>query len=202
MTYQMGDKVVELNLPAIDGTMFDLERVKDKCYMISFMRFAACPFCQLRIHQLISRWQELDDHFTVIVIFDSSLENLQKHTETQEAPFSILADEQAIYYHKFAIKKSILGIFKAMLFRMPTLLYAMGIKRYFPTSIKGKIMTLPADFLVDENGMINSIYYGKDSGDHMPFEQVKAFSLSYSSTQLSYLTASTLVSKPAKESSI
>lgn len=177
MTYQMGDKIVELSLPAIDGTVFDLEQVKGKRYMISFMRFASCPFCQLRIHQLISRWQELDDHFTVIAVFDSSLENLNKHTETHKAPFSILADEQAIYYHKFAIKQSVSGMFKAMLFRMPRLLYAMMAKGYFPSSIKGKITTLPADFLVVENGMIETIYYGKDSGDHMPFEQVKVFSL-------------------------
>jgi hypothetical protein len=58
---------------------------------------------------------------------------------------------------------------------MPTLLYAMIVKGYFPISIRGKITTLPADFLVDEYGDINSIYYGKDAGDHLPFDQVKAF---------------------------
>ncbi len=50
------------------------------------MRFAACHFCQLRIHQLVTRWQELD-----------------------------------------------------------------------------------------ENGLIERIYYGKESGDHMPFDSVKDF---------------------------
>ena len=180
MSYQVGDKVVEFRLPAIDGAEFGLEQVKGKRYMLSFMRFAACPFCQLRIHQLITRWQELGDNFTVIAVFDSSLENLQKNTTKQYAPFPILADEQAIYYHKFAIKHSVSGMFKAMLFRMPTLLHAMVVKRYFPFSLNGSVTTLPADFLVDENGVIETIYYGKDSGDHMPFEQVKAFSFNYS----------------------
>ena len=58
---------------------------------------------------------------------------------------------------------------------MPVLLYAMIAKGYFPSSIKGNVTTLPADFLVDENGVIESIYYGKDSGDHLPLDQVKGF---------------------------
>ncbi|NOR70209.1 MAG: redoxin domain-containing protein [Methylomarinum sp.] len=175
MAYQIGDTITELSLPAIDGNPFSLEQVKGKRYMIFFMRFAACPFCQLRIHQLISRWQELDENFTVIAIFDSSLENLQKQSEKQHAPFPILADAQAIYYHKFAIQHSVSGMFKAMLFRMPTLLYAMAVKGYFPSSLKGSVTTLPADFLVDEDGAIDSIYYGKDSGDNMSFDKIKAF---------------------------
>ena len=68
-------------------------------------------------------------------------------------------------------------MFKAMLFRMPALLYAIAVKRYFLSSLKGGVTTLPADFLVDENGVIDSIYYGKDSGDHLPIDKIKAFSL-------------------------
>ncbi|MCK5190852.1 MAG: redoxin domain-containing protein [Methylococcales bacterium] len=175
MAYQIGDKITELSLPSIDGSQFTLQQVQGKRYMLSFMRFAACPFCQLRIHQLISRWQELDENFTVIAVFDSPLGNLQKQSNKELAPFPILADEHYFYYQKFAIKQSISGMFKAMLFRMPSLLYAM-IKGYFPSSIKGKVTTLPADFLVDEHGVIQLIYYGKDSGNHLPFEQVKDFS--------------------------
>jgi peroxiredoxin len=78
MSYQVGDKITGLSLPAIDGNQFTLEQVQGKRYMLSFMRFAACPFCQLRIHQLISRWQQLDQNFTVIAVFDSPLDNLQK----------------------------------------------------------------------------------------------------------------------------
>jgi hypothetical protein len=37
--------------------------------------------------------------------------------------------------------------------------------------------TLPADILVDENGVIRAIYQGNDSADHLPFEKIKAFSV-------------------------
>ena len=176
MAYRIGDKITELGLPNVDGSQFTLSQVQGKRYMLSFMRFAACPFCQLRIHQLISSWQELDENFTVIAVFDSPLKNLQKQSNKELAPFPILADEHTLYYLKFAVKHSIFGMFKAMFFRMPTLLYAMLVKGYFPSSIKGKVTTLPADFLVDEHGIITLIYYGKDSGDHLLFDQVKGFS--------------------------
>lgn len=173
--YRVGNMIAELNLPAIDGGRFNLEQVAGKRYLLSFMRFAACPFCQLRIHELINRWQELNDDFTVIAVFDSPLENLQKHAGKQSAPFPILADEYGRYYDKFAIRRSPLGALKAMAFRMPTLLYAMFMKGFFPSSLKGKMTTLPADILVDENGVIVEIYHGKDAGAHIPFERIKNF---------------------------
>jgi len=175
MSYKVGDNITDLSLPGIDGSQFTLEQVQGKRYMLSFMRFSACPFCQLRIHQLISRWQQLDQNFTVIAVFDSPLDNLQQNADNVATPFPILADEYSLYYHKFSVKQSILGMFKAMFFRMSTLLYAMIVKGYFPIVIKGKITMLPADFLVDEYGIINSIDYGKDAGDHLPFDRVKAF---------------------------
>ena len=175
MSYQVGNKVTELTLHNMNREKFTLDQVKGKRYMLSFMRFAACPFCQLRIHQLISNWQEFDENFTVLAVFDSPLDNLQKHCEHQLAPFQILADESGVYYQKFAIKHSITGLLKAMFFRMPTLLTAMFSKGYFPSSIQGKMTTLPTDILVNEQGIIESIYSGKDSGDHLPLDRVKAF---------------------------
>jgi len=176
MPYKQGDKVSSLSLSNIDGSQFELQQVEGKRYMLSFFRFAACPFCQLRIHQLISSWQELNDDFTVIAVFDSPLKNLQRYSQKHKAPFYILADEEGKYYHEFAVKHSLLKTLKSMLFKLPTLLYAMFFKGYFPSTLQGNMTTLPADFLVDENGIIQTIYYAKGSADHLPFEQVKAFS--------------------------
>jgi peroxiredoxin len=175
MPYKRGDKITALNLASINGKQFDIKNMQGKRYMLSFFRFSACPFCQLRIHQLISRWQELDDNFTIIAIFDSPLQNLKQHSKRYAAPFYILADEEGKYYREFAIKYSLLKAVKSMFLKMPTLLYAMMIKGYFPSSLQGKISTLPADFLVDENGIIQTAYYAKDSADHLSFEQVKIF---------------------------
>ncbi len=171
------DTVTSLRLPAIDGTTFDLADLKDKRYMLSFFRFASCPFCNMRVHELVTRFGELSDNFTIIAIFDSPLDNLQRHADKHKAPFPILADDENIYYEEYGIEHSILGMLKGMFFRMPKLLKYMFAEGYIPWMVKGSLTTMPADLLVDENGVIQVAHYGKDDGDHLPFEKVKEFAL-------------------------
>lgn len=175
-------KIQSITLPAIDGSMFDLQSIKGKPFMLSFFRFASCPFCNMRMHELVKRFDELGNDFTIVAIFDSPIDNLILHAEGHKAPFTILADEENQYYKQYSIEHSIIGVIKGMLFRMPTLLRGMA-KGYIPTTIKGSMTTMPADFLVDAEGIIHQEYYGKDEGDHLPFELIKEFSHQQSSKQ-------------------
>jgi len=170
-----GDRVSPIKLPAIDNTTFDLESMTGKRYMLSFFRFASCPFCNLRVHELVKRFNELGEAFDIVAIFDSPLDNLQQHADGHHAPFPILADEANRYYRAYAIEHSVVGVIKGMILRMPTLLKGM-FSGYLPTTIKGSMTTMPADFLVNEHGIIELAHYGRDEGDHLAFEKVKAFS--------------------------
>ena len=175
-----GERINPIRLPALDHDSFDLDRVHGKRLLLSFFRFAACPFCNLRIHQLVTRYAEFGNNFTVIAIFDSSLDNLRRHATRHHAPFPILADPGNRYYREFGIEHSVGGVVRGAIGRLPSMLYAMFAKGYWPTSIGGRITTMPADFLVDEQRIIRAVHYGRDEGDHLPFEVVKAFSLATS----------------------
>lgn len=142
--------------------------------MLSFFRFASCPFCNLRVNELVRRFDEFGDDFTIIAIFDSPLDNLTRHAEGHKAPFPILADESNKYYKEYGIEHSFIGMLKGMFFRMPTLLKGM-FKGYVPLIIKGSMTTMPADFLIDRDGNIKTAHYGKDEGDHLSFDKIKAF---------------------------
>jgi len=72
--------------------------------MLSFLRFASCPFGNLRINELVRRFGEFGDDFTIIAIFDSPLDNLMLHSEGHKAPFSILADENNKSYREHGIE--------------------------------------------------------------------------------------------------
>ncbi|HFA51491.1 MAG TPA: AhpC/TSA family protein [Bacteroidetes bacterium] len=171
-----GNKIKNIELPAIDGTIFNSENIKGRPFMLSFFRFASCPFCNMRVNELVRRFDEFGNGFTIVAIFDSPLDNLKEHAEGHHAPFPILADEKNIYYKKYGIERSLAGVFKGMFTRIPTLMKGMA-KGYLPLKIKGSLTTMPADFLVDKNGTIKEAYYGKDEGDHLPFEEVRRFSL-------------------------
>lgn len=176
MKKSQGTLVSNIILPAIDGSIFDLHSIEGKPFMLSFFRFASCPFCNLRLHELVKRYDEFGDDFTIVAIFDSPIDNLTKHAKEHHAPFAILADEENRYYDEYGIEHSIAGVIKGMVFRLPTLLKGI-LKGYVPTTFKGRITTMPADLLVDKNGIIVKAYYGKDEGAHLAFEDVKSFSL-------------------------
>lgn len=170
-----GQTLPDFNLPSLNGSQWDSSSVSGKAYLLSFFRFAACPFCNIRLHKLIKRLDELPDDFTIIAVFESSLPELQRYAEKHQSPFPILADAGGLVHNQFGISGSWLGVLKGMLFRLPTLLYAMFVKGYLPLSVGGRMNTMPADFLIDRNGLIQEAYYGKDEGDHLDFEKIKAF---------------------------
>lgn len=178
MKLQKGDPAIPFQLRAIDGSTFDSSNLKGKAYMLCFFRFATCPFCNMRMHELVKRYNELEGKLNIVAIFDSPLEHLTRHAKGHHAPFPILADPTNKYYKKYHIKHSTLGMLKGMILRLPTMIKGM-LKGHLPLpfAIKGSMITMPAEFLVDKSSVIQLAYYGKDEGDHLDFERVKEFAL-------------------------
>lgn len=170
-----GSDVGRIQLPAIDGSNFDTATLAGKRYMLSFFRFASCPFCNMRLHQLVENFSDFGPDFTIVAVFDSPLDNLRRHATRHSAPFPILADERNGYYREFAIAHSLRGVLIGMLTRLPTLLKGMFVHGYLPHTVKGSLTTMPADFLVDEKGVIRVAHYGRDEGDHLLLEAVREF---------------------------
>ena len=88
MKIKIGDVVSELSLPAIDGSVFDLENIKGKKALVSFYRYSSCPFCHLRINETINNKENFGDNFEAIAIFNCTLESLQK-SSTKRYPSKI-----------------------------------------------------------------------------------------------------------------
>ena len=147
--------------------------------MLSFLRFATCPFCNLRLHNLIQRFGELPDNFVIVAVFDSEIEHLRRSAESHESPFPILADGDGLAHRLYGIEHSVSGVFKGMFLRLPQLMKAMFFHGYWPFPIKGSVTTMPADFLVDPSGIIQTAYYGKDEGDHLPVNRLLEFARRY-----------------------
>ena len=98
MKLQAGDKITKLDLPSISGEMFDINTIAGKKTLVTFYRFATCPFCNLRIHEITKRYDELGKNFEMVAIFNSSQDYLTKKMGKHNAPFTILADEEFKYF--------------------------------------------------------------------------------------------------------
>lgn len=173
MRLKVGDTAPNFSLPELKGSDFQLSHNSTRMTLIAFHRFAGCPFCNLRLHQLIQRHAAWKDRLDVVVVFDSSLANLQAHAVEHQPPFPILADQQNTAYQAYGIEHSWFGVMKGAICRFPTMLQALS-KGYLPKSMEGKMNTMPASFILDKNGVIQLAYYGQDEGDYLPFEQIEA----------------------------
>ena len=49
-------------------------------------------------------------------------------------------------------------------------------KGYIPFRIKGYLGILPVDVLINEEGIVEKVKYGKNIADHMSFDEIKTFS--------------------------
>jgi peroxiredoxin len=176
MRINKGDKIGELQLPSTSGNTFDISEVIGKKTLITFYRFATCPFCNLRLNEFSKRFDELDENFRVVAIFDSSIDFLTKNTNKHSAPFPILADENFEYFKKFQVEQSIwkfligstLGSLK---------IFSAFARGYFPRELRS-MTTVPVDILLNEDGIVEKVYYGSNTTDHLKFDEIKSFSIS------------------------
>jgi len=170
-----GDTIGELTLPAIGGGTFDLSAYSRKRYMLSFYRFATCPLCNLRVHELVRRRAELPTDFGLVAVFDASLEDLTRHATRHGAQFPILADSDNVYYRQFGVERSAWRTAVGFIRRFPQIAYGVLVKGYFPGIPGGNITTMPLDLLVNEDGSVHTAYYGRDEGDHLPMSALLEF---------------------------
>ena len=148
--------------------------------LLAFFRDTACPFCNLRIFQMTQRHEALAAAgLEMVAVFASSPEEVARFVAARQRPFSVAADPDNQAYLAYGIEHSFWRKLWAVLSRPGQWLAGMGALGLVGTLRGlGGLNTgniLPADFLIDELGRIQEVYYGKDAGDHIPFERIEQF---------------------------
>ena len=174
MKIKKGDRLDIINLPTVDGTLFTTKELKNKKVLLTFYRFASCPLCNLRLQLFVNRYHEFNEQFVKVAIFHSSVKNLKHFMKRHRAPFIILADESFHYFKKYDVECSLLSFLLSQITRGISIWYAM-FRGFIPYRIKGYMGILPVDVLIDSNGIVEDVNYGKDIGDHISFSDVKKF---------------------------
>lgn len=143
--------------------------------MLSFYRFAACPFCNLRVHRLRQLQPRLAARgLDMIAVFHSPRDVILENVARQEAPFPIVADPDMALYARYGVERSKAAMMRAALTRPHQALEAMA-RGFVPRDAEGRFDVIPADFLIDEQSVVRVAYYGRDIGDHLPLSRVEAF---------------------------
>ena len=144
MKIRLGDTIDELSLPAIDGSVFDLESVKGSKMLITFYRYSSCPFCHLRINETININPSLVKIFKKLQYLTVNLRAFKKHQINMTILYSYLQMKIDIILICITLKKVVLGVFLGSVVGFFRFMKAIFIKGYNPfTSMSGAFTGLP-----------------------------------------------------------
>jgi peroxiredoxin Q/BCP len=158
------------------GNPIDLADYTGKTVLVSFFRNAACALCNLRVHHLIARYDEFARKgMAVIAVFESPSERMLEYVAQQDAPFPLVADPQARLYDLYGVEASEEKLAQTM--AMPETqmaVQAAAAQGFALTQEPGSNFTrMPADFLIDPDGVVLRAHYANYITDHLPFDVIE-----------------------------
>lgn len=132
-------------------------------------RYAACPFCSLRVDRLIRHHAEIAAAgIELAVLFPSPPERIETFISRYDPPFETIADPEETAYAALELKTSWAGELKTAV-NVPKVVKALLHAPNNPFAIDGPIHRMPAEFLV-RNGTIEVAHYGSSLDDGIPVE--------------------------------
>lgn len=176
MKIAVGGQLPSHALPSIHGTDVDISKLTGQKVLLSFYRFASCPFCNLRMGAMVNRWDEFGDGLQSVAVFDSSLKEVKVRMKRHNPPFEVLADPNKDLYKAVGVRRRKITGFLDPLFNLRKVFRALS-KGYMTRTLSpSKMGILPLDVLVNEDGIIEHIYEGRNGGDRMSLDDIIAWS--------------------------
>ena len=172
MRLQAGQAAPTFAVQDVHGRMICLDDYRGRYLLLSFYRYASCPFCNLRVHELMQRLTKLENvDLSLVAVFQSPRAQIAQHIGKQRPPFPILPDPRLQLYRDYRVETSLRAFLIGATRHIGKALRAIRLG-FLPGRIQGSVMRVPADFLIDPHGELMIAYYGRDISDHLPIEAV------------------------------
>ncbi len=160
------------SLTDINGKIVKIPQA-NKIVHLQFRRFSGCPFCSVHIGQLKKRKAEIDNSGAVeIILFYSEDKYIKDNLSGM--PFTLVGDPKRVWYNKFGVERSIKAVINpfAWPYGMKGFVLKIGrILHMLPR--KGEsLVGLPAEFLIDSNGVLIEVKYGAHAYDQWTVDEL------------------------------
>ena len=171
MRLKPGTIAPKFSVSDILGEKHSPEKYLGQKWMLSFFRYASCPACNLRIHELTKVYDELQEKgFSILAVFESPKDSILEYVGKNKLPFPIIPDPERNLYKLYGVASSWLGYIMGA----PTVMKAIW-NGFLPGKMEGDKAIVPADFLINPDGTIHTAYYGKNIGDHLLMNNIRSF---------------------------
>jgi len=172
---QAGDEIPEINIVDIDGHSFTAsgDPAQEKV-LLAFFRFAACPVCNVRVHELSDAYERLrEEGVEVVAVFESSSETLKTYRQDFHFPFRIISDQEGHLYRAFGVKKRLGQVIRTLTDEQALARVKRGESLYDGNTYEqdGSMTRMTAEFLM-QNGKIIRAHYGRHLADHLDLSSI------------------------------
>lgn len=184
-----GRITLDINAPApifklkdIFDREIDLSKYKGKKVLIAFFRHAGCPFCNTRVHNLQKHYESLKkNRLEMIFFFESKKELLlSSNFHNSISPIPLISDPDKEWYNAYGVESSGMKSAKSHFMSFFQQVFEAKKKKLPVHWMAGNesIKTIPAEFLMDERGIIRKVHYAKGLRDRMAIDDILAFAQS------------------------
>ncbi|HSE66897.1 MAG TPA: peroxiredoxin-like family protein [Gemmatimonadales bacterium] len=169
MNLKAGDIIPPIAVHTIHGKAITVPDKSSPYVHLQFLRFAGCPVCNFHLHNLSKRAMEIREAgIHQVLVFHSSRDEMLKYQA--QLPFDCIPDPHKALYREFGVETSLLALLH------PAVLWA-GIRGILTTrklykKAENGIFGLPADFLIDQNGVVLAAHYGDNAYDNWDADQL------------------------------
>jgi len=167
MKLKTGDLFPTKTFRAVSGKELDVPN-SGLLTHLQFRRFVGCPICNTHIGQMIKRAEEIKSAGIHEVIFFHSSE-VEMQPLQRGVPFDLVADAEKLYYKEFGVESSL-----AFFLNREAIAAAIrGILRgKLSFKMTGGPLGLPADFLIEPNGLVRAAKYGRHAYDQWSVDEL------------------------------
>lgn len=145
---------------------------------LQFRRFAGCPICNLHLRSFAQRHQEVvDAGITEVVFFHSPVAELRGYQSS--LPFAVVADPRREHYGEFGVEARLRALTNPRAWRAAMRGYADVLAHRRDPAHAGvgfgdgsTHLGLPADFLLDPDGTVVAVHYGRHADDQWSVDQL------------------------------
>jgi peroxiredoxin len=155
-------------------------RIPDRQRLVhlQFRRFAGCPVCDLHLHSIVQRYEEIvAASIQEVVVFHSTAEELSHHA--RDLPLAIVPDPDKRLYVEFGVEAAP----RALLDPRAWLPMLRGVSRSMDAVLRGQQAMppinpqggrwgLPADFLIASDGRVLACKYGSHAYDQWSVDEL------------------------------
>ncbi|MCA9713199.1 MAG: redoxin domain-containing protein [Myxococcales bacterium] len=172
MRLATGIPVPKFSIADLDGAPVTPETFAGQKLWLILARFVACPFCSVRLRDVIKRHDTLTSFgVQVFVVFPSAEHRVRQFARKYAPPFRVAADPRQTIFQLFGSETSWLGNLRTLV-RVPRVISAVATTRMNPLDSDDVPHRMPSEFLVTPAGMIDEAFYAEMMDDGLAISRV------------------------------